>query len=109
MNTKFESYMGFAAKSGNLCAGTNTCIYEMKKKKIKLLVIAGDVSDNTKDKITGAARSANVDFEIFETADNLSAMTGKPGKGVFGIKDNNFAGLIKNEIVNSRRCSSDNK
>ena len=44
MENKVLSYLGFAAKARKLVTGYNTCIYMMEKKKIRLLVLAEDLS-----------------------------------------------------------------
>ena len=53
--SKLASYMGFARKSKNLVTGTDTCIKHMEKGRVKLLIIAGDTSDNTMKKLIGKA------------------------------------------------------
>ena len=51
MRSKLQSYLGFARKSGNLVMGFNSCVFAMKKGKIKLLIVAEDLSENTSEKI----------------------------------------------------------
>ena len=96
--SKLESYMGFAAKSRNMVTGYNTCLLMMKKRQIKLLVIASDLSDNTKKKMLEQCAAGRVKYRIFADAESLSKMTGKKGKGLFGITDMHFAEIIKTEI-----------
>ena len=40
----------------------------------------------------------NIDYRIFGNSDDLSHITGKSGKGVFGITDTHFAKIISKEI-----------
>ena len=47
MENKVFSYMGFAAKARKLVTGYNTCDYMMEKRKIRLLILAEDLSENS--------------------------------------------------------------
>ena len=51
MRSKINSYLGFAKKSGNLMSGTNTCIFGISKGKVKLVILAEDISENSEKKI----------------------------------------------------------
>ena len=54
MNRKVISYLGFAKKSGNLLTGVNTCSFAMAKGKVKLMILAEDISENSRKKIMKA-------------------------------------------------------
>ena len=90
--------MGFARKSGNLISGSNTCVFSMKKGKVRLLLIAEDASENTKKKMTSEAKAGNVQVRIFGDSGEMSRAVGESGRTVFGITDENFAKVIKEEI-----------
>lgn len=95
---KINSYMGFARRSGNMVAGTDTCITYMKKNKIKLLIIAEDIAANSKEKILSTAKKTNTPYRIFGKSDEISHMSGYTGRTTFGITDDNFADIIAREI-----------
>lgn len=95
---KLEAYMGFASKAGKLLSGTNTCTYSLQKGKVKLLIIARDVSANMIDKMESAAKYTRTDYRIYGEADKLAHCTGRYGHGVFAVTDNNFAKVIAAEI-----------
>ena len=44
MKSKVLSLMGFARKSGNLVSGVNTCTYNLNRGKVKLMILAEDIS-----------------------------------------------------------------
>lgn len=93
---KVYSLLGFAAKSGNLVTGYNTCLKLIPPGKLKLLIVAGDVGDNTKEKFKSKCKTYDVPIRIVGTCEELSRITGKEDKGLFGITDNGFAkGLIE--------------
>ncbi|MCI8647023.1 MAG: 50S ribosomal protein L7ae [Firmicutes bacterium] len=98
MRSKLHSYLGFAKKSGNLLMGYNTCIFAMKKNKIKLLIVAEDISENTGKKIEKEAKKHQVACRVHGTSDELSQMAGTGGRSIFGITDQNFAEVILKEI-----------
>lgn len=93
-----EAYMGFAQKMGKLSAGSSTCIFDMKKGSIKLLVIAEDSSENTKDKLLNTAKSTATDYRIYGKGDELSKLLGCPGRYVFGIKEEQLAKVVAQRI-----------
>ncbi len=98
MNRKISSYLGFAKKSGNLVSGVNTCTFAMAKKKVKLVIIAEDISENSEKKIMKEIRRYDVPFVRYGSSDELSHATGASGRNVFAVCDGNFAQVILNEI-----------
>lgn len=97
-NNKVFSYLGFAAKSRNLVTGYNTCLMMMERKKLRLLIVAEDVSENTIKKMRQKCLTSSIEFRIFGNSDELSRITGNSGKGIFGITDSHFAKIIVKEI-----------
>lgn len=100
MRQKIHSYIGFAKRSGNLVAGYNTCIYMIKSKKIKLLIVAEDSAENTKNKFSKLAAQNNIPIFIWGTSEDLSMMAGENNRSIFGITDKNFAEVIALEMRN---------
>jgi ribosomal protein L7Ae-like RNA K-turn-binding protein len=98
VKSKLDSYLGFAAKSRNLVTGYNTCILMMEKNKIKLLIIACDLSENTIEKMLRKCKKHNVNYRLFGTSEEFSKVTGNSNKGIYGITDSNFASVICSEI-----------
>lgn len=96
--SKVESYLGFAAKARKISTGYNTCLFMMEKRKIKLLILAEDLSENSREKMTAAADKQGVPYRIYGKIEDLSHMTGMEGKGIFGLADGNFAKVILSEI-----------
>ncbi len=96
--SKIESYLGFAARARNLSTGYNTCVFMLEKGKLKLLVLAGDLSDNSKEKMIKAANQYGTPYRLYGTIEDLSHATGTEGKGIFGIADKNLANAIISEI-----------
>ena len=95
---KVCTYLGFAKKSGNLFMGSETCIINMKKGKVKLLIVAGDCAENSKKKLVNSAEKFKVPYRIFGETDVLSHAAGSPGRTSFAITDDNFAKVLIENI-----------
>lgn len=95
---KPESLMGFAAKSRDLVTGSNTCEIEAKKGRLKLLIIAEDIAEGSREKMIRTADTNGIPYRIYGDSDGLSHITGCSGRSVFGITDSGFARSIIKEI-----------
>ena len=104
MRSKVMSYLGFAAKARKIVNGYNTCIFMMEKRRVKLLVLAEDLAENSKKKMVSAAQKHAVPYKIYGTMDEISQITGTSGKGIFAITDDNFASVILKEIEQLQSC-----
>lgn len=98
MKKKADSYLGFAVKSRNLISGYHTCLNGIKQKKIKLLILSEDLSENTIKKLMKLSEKNGIPVRIYGKSVELSKVTGNQGRGVFGITDKNFADIILTEI-----------
>ena len=98
MKDKLESYLGFARRSRNIIFGAGTCETMMNKGRVHYLIIAEDAAENTRKKLALQAERAGVPYSIYGLSDELSRMTGNPGRSVFGITDEHFADIIRKQI-----------
>lgn len=102
MDEKALRYLGLAKNAGAVVSGVNTCAFHMKKGKVALMILAGDISENSEKKIMKEIRRYGVDFIRYSSAEELSRATGGAGRSVFGITDNQFAKTIRNEIMREK-------
>lgn len=100
MRNKVESYMGFAAKARKIVNGYNTCSFMIEKKKVKLLILAKDLGENSRKKMVSVANRYGVPVKTYGTIDQLSHITGTVGIGIFAITDEEFSKIISEEIDN---------
>ncbi|MBK5263172.1 MAG: ribosomal L7Ae/L30e/S12e/Gadd45 family protein [Peptostreptococcaceae bacterium] len=98
MRDKIDSYLGFAKKSRGLISGYNTCIHGINQGKIKLIIIAEDVTENGSEKLIRLAEDKKITYRRYGTKEELSKLMGFEDRGVFGIVDDNFARIILKEI-----------
>ena len=73
LKSKLSGYMGFAARARKLQTGYNTVLGLVEKRKTKLVIIAEDAAEGTRDKISGKCRSHNVPCVIFGESDEHEA------------------------------------
>lgn len=98
MNRKVISYLGFAKKSGNLMAGVNTCTFALNKGKVRLVILAEDISENSEKKIMKEIRRRGVRYVKYGNGEEMSHAIGSQGRSVFAVCDRNFSEAILNEI-----------
>lgn len=69
---------------------------EIKRKKIKLLIVAEDASKKTIDNIKFLADKMKVPIIVIGSIQDNSKAIGKDNRAIIGIKDKNIAnGIIK--------------
>ncbi len=98
MRKKIDSYLGFAKKSGNLISGVNTCSFGMAKGRVRLVILAEDISENSEKKIMKEIRKYGVTYVKYGKGEEMSHMVGESGRSVFAVCDDNFAKVILDEI-----------
>ena len=53
---KIESYLGLARRAGKIVSGYQTCVHTISKGNIKLIIVASDASENTRDRFKNLCR-----------------------------------------------------
>lgn len=95
MQNKLLSMLGFAQKSGNLVTGENTVELYLPKKKISLVIITEDASDNTKDRFIQLSERYQVPYIVWGNREILSHAIGKNNRAVYGVSNKKFSREIK--------------
>jgi len=95
---KICGLIGLATKAGKVTAGSDACIEAIEKKSIKLILIAKDASDRTKNIFYEKCKQFNIKIYDGLTIDEISKSIGKQNKAVIGIKEKGFAEAIKKII-----------
>lgn len=95
INNNIMGLIGLAMKAGKISFGADSVEQDIKKRKIKLLIIASDSSERTKNKFNNLKMEDNIPIIIDSNIEELSKTIGKPNKAVIGIKDKNFAEIIE--------------
>lgn len=98
MINKALGLLGISAKAGKVISGTDIVLEYIKKKKVKLIIIANDCSLKTKNNINQIADKNKIPIKEFGTIEENSKAIGKNNRAVIGITDNKLAIAILNKI-----------
>lgn len=98
MNKKIYAMFSLCQKAGKMISGEFAVEKALQNKTAKLIIIALDVSDNTREKFENKAVFYKTDFLHFGTKDELSGAIGKFNRAVFAIIDEGFANKINVDI-----------
>jgi ribosomal protein L7Ae-like RNA K-turn-binding protein len=98
--------LGFAQKSGNLISGENTVELFVPRKKISLVIITEDASDNTKEKFIKLATRFQVPYIVWGDRESLSHAIGKYNRAVYGISNKKFSRQLR-KLYEDMNTSSD--
>lgn len=96
---KLLGMLGLASKASKITFGADSTIEAINKKKVKLIIIAEDASERTKNKFMELAQKNNISIYIITNIEDLSKSIGKKNKAVVGLIDFNFSKAII-EIIN---------
>ena len=95
INNNILGLIGLAMKAGKVCFGSDSVEENVVKRKIKLVIIANDSSDRTKNKFIKICKDYNTPIIIDNDIESLSKAIGKSNKAIIGIKDSSFAEAIQ--------------
>lgn len=98
MINKTLGMLGIAAKAGKIIAGSEIVIENIKKRKVKLIILAKDASEKTKKNIILCCQNNNINAIEYGTIEENSRAIGKENKAIIGIMDNKLALAILNKI-----------
>ena len=92
MNEKqIYSLLGLATKSRNLVSGESITESTVKSGKARLVIVAGDVSDNTRKMFTNMCEFYQTPLYFFGTKDSLGHAMGKDFRASLAVTDAGFA------------------
>ena len=88
------SSLGLAFRARKLVVGTDITLAQLTKKKLSLVILASDASEQTKKKIYDKAKTYGTKVIEEVTSDQLSQALGKFGIKVIGVADQGFSQLL---------------
>ena len=95
INNKILGLIGLAARARKVCLGAYSVEERINKNKVKMLIVAEDASQRTKDKFNKIAKEKNVPIIIKGDIELLSKTIGKSNKVIIGIEDINLSNEIQ--------------
>jgi ribosomal protein L7Ae-like RNA K-turn-binding protein len=102
-NSKIYGFLGLAAKAGRVVSGSETCENALKTKKVYLVVIAQDASDNLRKRFTDICSAKKINVKIFGDIQSMGRYIGKNKRAVVAITGEEFAGKLIDSI-NAYNC-----
>lgn len=98
-NKKICGLLGLATKAGKIVFGSEACKSAIEKKKIKMLIVAENASENTKSNFKQICKKYNIPIYEILQIEEISNTIGKNNKAIIGISDINFSKEIS-KIIN---------
>lgn len=92
---KFISMIGLCQKAGKLVSGELPCENAIKGKKVKLIILAEDVSKNTEKKFANSGKFYGCEILKTGTKEELGKAIGKDMRSVIAVTDDGFAAQLK--------------
>lgn len=94
---KALNLLGLAMRAGKVITGTETVIADLNKNKVKIVIIASDLHENTLEKVNRASQKNNIPVvNVFNTSE-LEHAIGKKRR-VLGLIDNGFSKALVKRI-----------
>lgn len=76
---------------GKLVSGMDATLEGIKKHKVKLVIIASDASEKTKENIKYVCTNNDIKEIEFSTMEELGNIIGKKNRAIIGIRDESFS------------------
>jgi len=92
------SYIGLAMKSGNVFSGTFATEKAIKEGRAYVVIIACDVSDNTRERYEKMCEYYHVPLFFYSTKEELGHAIGKEYRASMAIVDQGLAKAIIQKI-----------
>ncbi|WP_250672820.1 ribosomal L7Ae/L30e/S12e/Gadd45 family protein [Paraclostridium ghonii] len=99
---KIYSFLGLAQRAGKLVSGDDSTMLDIKKNRVKLVIVADDASNNTKKLFKDKTSFRNINCVTYSTKLQLGLSIGKAPRAVVGIKDASFANKVLEFIENTK-------
>ncbi len=99
IKSKLCGLLGLATKAGKIAFGTEACMTDIEKNKIKLLLLAENAAERTKNNFKRICTEREIPVIEILNMEELSKAIGKENKVVVGVKDINFSNAMM-KIVN---------
>lgn len=95
MKKELYNLIGLSAKSGSIFTGTSACENGIRRKRIYLVLLDGNASQNTVKDFTNMCKYYKIELLVLKEKDMLANCIGKSGIKVVGISNENLAREIK--------------
>lgn len=97
------NFLGLAMRAGKVKSGESVILNDIKTKKIKLVIVATDASENTFKVMKDKCKSNHIPIRCFGTRADLGGALGKGERVNIGVTDNGFAKKLLSMIDEYRK------
>lgn len=95
---KCYGMLGIAAKAGKILSGTDSVLDGVKRKQVKLIIVAEDCSEKTKKEMRFISEKFHIPLIIFGNIDDNSHAIGKKNRAIIAITDVGIANKVQEDI-----------
>lgn len=95
---ELATLLGFARKAGRLSFGISACSQSCLRKKAKLIILAKDLSDNTRKRIDPIIHQNRIKSVLYGTKAQFGILFNRKDTGMICIEDVGFADGIERLI-----------
>lgn len=97
------SYLGLAQKSGQMVAGFNAVAAAIGKGRIKLVVMAGDISEHTAEKVERFCLRGQIPCFYLADRNKVGKAIGRDNRAVLGITSRELASALERILSSADR------
>jgi len=95
MNNQALSFLGLAQKAGEIVAGFHAVLAAAEKGRVKLVIMAGDISGNTAEKVERFCLRGEIPFYYVADRDRVGKAIGRNSRAVLGITSRELASALE--------------
>ena len=95
---KICNLLGLAQRAGRIVSGGFAVEKAIKEKKVKLLIVAADASDKSKEKYNKLAATNGIDIAEILSQEELAGALGKNVRSIAALTDAGFADSLRRMI-----------
>lgn len=97
IRAKISSLVAMSAKAGMLAAGYSAVLDALTKERVKLLIVASDLADGTREKIEDAVPELPGRRVTMFTREEMGRLLGRELVGIAGMLDQGFSDAVWKE------------
>lgn len=95
---KVLGMIGLAKRAGKIASGEFMCDKAIKSGQSRLIIIASDISENSKKSICDACTYYGVEYIQYANSEELGKLLGSDKRVVVSVNDDNFKNAILSKI-----------
>ncbi len=99
MRDGFLGLLGLGMRAGSVVVGTNGVRAALRRGELKLVIVAGDSSQRTDDKVSRLARAQGIPLVQGPSAAALGHSLGRSAVQALGVRDDRLAAGIEARVA----------